>query len=145
MRSKGLCVWCREKQRRAEGEITMSTRKTKPKSDKKELDEFFDRHVELLKQNPRSSESGKPIHNPSRLHIAHLMPKRVYKSVQTLDANTAYLTWQEHSDFDKLLDQHRFEELEKKFPRTWNSLLKVLPLCKENGKLKIAIEEHVQI
>ena len=71
------------------------------------------------------------------------MAKRNHKSVATNDLNVVYLTWQEHADFDRLLDCHKFEEIEKTFPKTWILLKKVLPLVQERTKLLIALEKYI--
>ena len=65
-----------------------------------------------------------------------MFPKRRYKSVATNDNNVVYLTWQEHTDFDRYVDTRDLEKLETFFPKTWNRMKKVLPLVEENGKLK---------
>ena len=124
---------CREIQRRKQGETTMQPKKPKPKDNKSDLDSFFDRHV---KQAKISFESGTKISFPSRKNVAHLFPKRRYKSVATNDNNVVYLTWQEHTDFDRYVDTRDLEKLETFFPKTWNRMKKVLPLVEENGKLK---------
>lgn len=139
VRSKGLCPICREKQRREQGETTMQTKKPKPKENKSELDSFFNRHVKQVKV---SFESGAKISYPSRKNVAHLFPKRRYKSVATNDENVAYLTWQEHTDFDRYVDTRNLEKLETFFPKTWMRMKKVLPLVLEDGKLKDFVKNN---
>jgi hypothetical protein len=141
--SKGMCQQCAAKGFKPIKQSTIKPTKRKPKENQDELNQFFDKHVSLLLYNPRSYESNSFIPNASRFHIAHLFPKRNHKSVATNDLNVAYLTWQEHFDFDKLLDSHRFEEIEKTFPKTWLLLKKVLPLVQERTKLLIALENYI--
>jgi hypothetical protein len=143
IRSKGLCPACRETQRREQGETTMQTR-VHTKKGGEELKGFFDRHIELLKKNPYSYESGRKISNSSRMNIAHLFPKRKYKSVACDDNNVVYLTWQEHTDFDYYVDTRDLEKLETFFPKTWMAMKKVLPLVVEQGKLYDFVENCIR-
>lgn len=140
--SKGLCKFCASKSFK-QIQPTSIKYKAKPKVNKDELNKFFEKHITILSQNPISTESGEFISTPSRLNIGHLLPKRNHKSVETNDLNVAYLTWQEHSDFDRMLDSHKFEEIEKRFPKTWILLKKVLPLVQERTKLIIALENYI--
>ena len=147
IRSKGMCPSCREADRREMGEETMHTRpkrqirQTRRKTSD-ELEGFYKKQVELLEKAPFCFESGDRISYPSKLHVAHLLPKRIYKSVATDDRNVVFLTWDLHSLFDKLLDEYRFDDLVNKFPKTCKKLQGVLSLATEPGKLKLALEEY---
>lgn len=115
-------------------------KKYKPKENKAELDAFFDEHVALIKRyNMRSMESGKPIINPTRCNVCHILPKSVYKSVACDKYNIIYLTLDEHTRFDELLSQHRFLDLSKEFPRVMRLIKDALYMLnlkvREKGKL----------
>lgn len=128
-----LCPACREMARRKSGETTMKTKKPKPKKGSPELKKFFEKHVAEVKV---SFESGKPISDPSKKNVAHLFPKRTYKSVQCSDDNVVYLTWQEHTDFDRYLDTRDLKKLETFFPKTWERMKNIVSLVEEQGSLK---------
>lgn len=112
IRSKGLCPLCRSK--------------SKPKN--KRLDVFFREQIEKLKVSPYSVEDGDTIYKPSRKNICHILPKRHFKSVESNELNIVYLTWQQHSDFDRLIDTGDFEGLQEKFPNTCLLIENRLPL-----------------
>lgn len=143
IRSKGLCTYCRSL------ELSQKKRKSKQKKSKTSSS-FFDNHIALLEENPYSQESGKYIKNIDRKNICHILPKRDvggFPSLREEDKNIVYLTWQEHSDFDRLLDRHDFKELEIMFPNTWNHCLQVLPEllkdCSERNKLYFSIKNYI--
>jgi len=110
------------------------------------LENYFKYHIIKCKT---SDETGLPIVNPTKASICHVFPKRKYKSVQCDLRNCVYLTLQEHSQFDNLLDKHEFERLEKEFPNTWkkvkNIVQKILPDVKEEGRLKTALKNYLGI
>jgi len=139
--SKGKCDFCASKTFKPIQQSKIKS-KPKPKGNKEELNQFFDKHILILSKNPYST-TGEKIFNPSRLNIAHLLPKRNHKSVATIDENVVYLTWQEHTSFDYLLDCHKFSEIENKFPKVWILLKKVLPLVEERTKLVNALENYI--
>jgi len=148
VRSKGLCPPCRELQRRSQGEETMMTRKTPIKKSfkvdterKDKLNKFFDAHIEFLTQHPFCYETGERIYAPSRLNIAHLFPKRKYRSVEDHNDNVVYLSWDAHTRFDRLVDTNNFDRLEKEFPKSFARMKKVVSLVEENGILKTKLEE----
>lgn len=103
-----------------------------------DLEGYFQYHLAKLRNKPFSEESGRRI-EPSKFSICHIFPKRIYKSVANHRENYVYLTWQEHADFDRLLDQMDFPSLEERFPKTWPKIKqragKILPEIKEYGKL----------
>lgn len=107
-------------------------------------DEYFEWHIKHCKS---SEESGKPINDPARTNICHLWPKRTYKSVQGDLDNCIYLTWEEHTRFDYLLDIFDFETLEKEY-KCWSKVVKrmenLLPKIEENGKLRYRFEEYLK-
>lgn len=140
--SKGMCEFCASKSFKPVQTRT-PIKRTYNKKDNSELNKFFDEHIAILSKIPYSYESGKKISEPSRLNIAHIFPKRNHKSVETNDFNVVYLTWQEHTTFDYLLDTHNFAEIEKRFPKTWKLLKNVLPLVQERTKLVLAIENYL--
>ena len=133
--------------------IKPSTKRIKPMTDKtrqkkKEQsairDEYFEYH---LLRCQRSEESGVSISNPTRANICHLFPKRTYKSVQANVDNCIYLTLDEHTRFDQLLDTYQFDKLEEEF-QCWSNVVRkikaLLPEVEEMGKLRILLEEYVK-
>ena len=135
-------------QRRSQGEETMLTRKTPIKKSfkvdkerKEKLNKFFEAHVNFLKSNPFCFETGERIYDPSRLNIAHLFPKRKYRSVEDHSSNVVYLSWDAHTRFDRLVDTNNFDRLQKEFPKSFERMKKVLPLVEEKGLLKTKLEE----
>ena len=125
--------------------IMPSPRKSKPKN--KELESYFEKHIEILHRFRRSEESGLSIPYPTKVNICHLLDKGRHKSVASHMDNCIYLTWDEHAKFDQLLGQHRFDEVEKQFPNSWE-LIKarlriIIPLCTEKTKYKEKLTEIV--
>lgn len=134
--SKGRCKNCSMKDY---GRI-----KKKPAKKDENLEQFFDKHLQLLQQKPYCIETNKLL-TLGKIHIAHLLPKRNHKSVATSDNNVVYVSWEVHQDFDRLLDQHRFQDIKNKYPIIWKSLLNVLPLCTEQTKLVKALKQYNEI
>ncbi len=94
-----------------------------------ELDDFFNHHIGILSRMPYSEHSGVRIKSVDRKNIAHILPKRYFKSVQCDHNNVLYLTWGEHSQFDNLLDKMDFLRLSREFEMGWEiakSRLRVL-------------------
>jgi hypothetical protein len=122
--------------------IKQSTLKTieKKKIQSSVRDVYFEWHIDRCKF---SEESGKPINTPSRVNICHLWPKRIYKSVQSDVENCIYLTWEEHTRFDYLLDIYDFDTLAQEF-KCWEKVVermeKLLPKIEEMGKLRHKFE-----
>lgn len=142
--SNGLCQACASKTFKPIQKSKIKVKPPKPKENKDELNKFFDEHIQILSKTRCSYESGKYIHNPSRLNIAHLLPKRNHKSIAVCNFNVVYLTWQEHNTFDTYLDSHKFSEIEKTFPKTWILLKNVLSLVVERTKLVVALENYIE-
>jgi len=118
---------------------------TVKKEDRSQLREvYFDYHINKC---THSEHSGKPINNPSRTNIAHIVPKGLHPSLQDNLDNFIYLLPEEHERFDKLLFSLEFDKLEKEFGNTcdiiWNRYLKIVDLCKENTKLLREIKKHI--
>ena len=107
-----------------------------------ELDTFFKKHLLLMQKHPFCVETNSVL-NLGKFHLAHLLPKRNHKSVATSDDNVVYVSWEVHQDYDMLLDQHRFKEIEEKYPIIWKSLLNVLPSCQEQTKLVTKLKEYL--
>lgn len=122
------------------------TEKTKQKKKEQSAirNVYFDYHIERC---THSEESDISIPNPNRSNICHLFAKSSHKSLQAHLENYVYLTFEEHSEFDNLLFKNDFEALEKKFPNVWTisceRIKKLLPLCEEQTKFKIKIEEYL--
>ena len=120
-------------------------------SKKKEQEEsalFFEKAIQIFQEHPYSIESNKYISNINRLNIAHLFPKRKYKSVQYNLKNVILLTGDEHTRFDTLLDRMDFEKLEQEF-KSWNlikkQMIELLPFIEERGNLYLKFLDYVEI
>lgn len=142
IRSHGLCPACRAKDNGG-GLARKGPRRTYPPK-MSPLEMFFERHVAIL-EGTRRSMTGSPIPSPSRANVCHLFPKRIYKSVATDDRNVAYLTLEEHTRLDYLLDTYDLGRIESEFGATGVNILgrmaAIAPDVKENGKLKRRIIE----
>ena len=147
IRSKGLCPSCRSKEK----PIKKSYIKNRPVGGKKEsnpgLSGFFSYmlgKLELMK----TSLTGKPIHCPTVCNVCHILPKRYYKSVAMNEDNILFLTDEEHTRFDYLLDCMEFEKLETEFRFVWKVALKRIykmlseGAVEENGRLLNNIIEN---
>jgi hypothetical protein len=99
--------------------------KKKPKPKNKQLETYFEKHIEELYKFKVSEESGQRIPYPTKVNICHLFPKRNHKSVESHDQNCIYLTWDEHTKLDSTyLDKHDFAGLEKGFPNSWKLIIR---------------------
>jgi len=141
--SKKRCKFCANKiYKLKQNKITKTKRlsETPQKStEKDELVSYYQKAIKLSKKHPYSFETGSLITNISGVNIAHLFPKRKYKSVATNLDNFVLLTWDEHTEFDNLLDRMDFDRLKVKFPKSFQKLTEVLYKYQdilEEGKLK---------
>ena len=147
IRSKGLCPLCRkkevgEKPRKAIKSLSPK-RKTSSFENKIIMGEYFSHHLNLCRQ---SENSGVFISEPTRVNICHLLPKRIYKSVKDNIDNCIYLTQDEHTRFDYLLDTLNLDKIHQEMPVAYKILFerleKILPLVQEKGKLLFKLEEE---
>lgn len=148
--SKGFCKQCT--MRKGKKLTPSKSLKSKPKLEKEkdiELMTYFEKHIEALKSFGVSEESGSPIPYPTNINICHLLDKARHPSVATHLDNCIYLTWEEHSQFDNLLFQHRFQDVRNSFPNSWETVVSrlkiIIPLCKERTKYLVALEEFIQL
>lgn len=106
-------------------------------------DTYFSYHIPLCKY---SEEDGTPIYEATRANICHLFYKRTYKSVQANLNNFVYLTLEQHTRFDQLLDKNDFKALEKEFS-CWGIVVQrmknLLPEVLEMGKMRLLFEEYL--
>jgi hypothetical protein len=106
-------------------------------------DVFFEHHIPLCKY---SEEDGSPIYEATRANICHLFYKRTYKSVQANLNNFVYLTLEQHTRFDSLLDKNDFKALEKEF-KCWSIVVQrmknLLPEVLEMGKMRMLFEDYL--
>ena len=141
--SKGRCRYCTQKTYKKPSQITEKTKALK-KEQSNVRDVYFNTLIPLCN---KSEESGTLIYYPTRVNICHIFPKRTYKSVQANLDNHIFLTLDEHTRYDYLLDTFNFRALEKEFPKAWKITLqrvaKLLPFVEENKKLKIKFEEYL--
>ena len=131
---RGLCKSCASKTHKK-----LSTKPSKYKSEiKDEMEEYFSYHILKCSVSENSSET---IYSPNRSNICHIFPKSKYKSVRSILDNCVYLTLEEHSLFDNLLDRGKVEEIKEKFSAQFLEVLrerinKILPLVEESGRVK---------
>lgn len=142
--SKRRCIYCASKSYSKPKKVTKKT-STKRKERGKERDEYFNYHIERC---THSEESGKPIYNPTRVHICHLIDKGRHPSLQGHLDNYVYLTIQEHTTLDTHLFRNEFEILEKKFPNSWKIICKrvksIIHLCQENTKYIRKFKDYLE-
>ena len=121
--------------------------KSKRKGKPKVVRDFYAKMTKDYEGGYHSFESGRAISNVSAVNMAHIFPKERYKSLAVNPLNIIILTWEEHTDFDSLLLKHDFSKLEAKFENSWVNIcervIKLLPLCEENGKLKSALIKYL--
>lgn len=133
--SKHRCKPCAQKQdakplvttgktsETSEEKVT-TTPKKKSKPKKKDLESYFEKHIEILHRFRRSEESGLSIPYPTKVNICHLFPKRNHQSVASHEMNCIYLTLDEHTTLDnRYLDRHDFEGLKKAFPNSFKLII----------------------
>lgn len=142
--SKKRCKFCASKSYAKPKSIT-SKHSSAKKQQSEKRNVYFETLIPLCK---RSEESSTPIYEASRMNVCHLFPKRIYKSVQDNLLNHVFLTADEHTKFDRLLDTMNFEELEKEFPNCWSSVVvprmkSLIPFITEQKNLKIKFEQYV--
>lgn len=139
IRSKGLCPACRS--------MDMPRKERKPMRGGRRpkgvgLAPFFNTHLSFL-EGVRKSITGSPIPYPTVSNVCHLYPKRRYRSVAENDKNIVYLTIDEHTRFDYLLDTMDFDRLLDEFGGIWlaiaRRMMDLAPEVKEQGKLKISL------
>lgn len=82
----------------------------------------------------RMSYTGRPIACPTVANVCHILPKRIYKSVAEDEENIIFLTLEEHTRFDRLLDSLEFGTIEKEFPMVWLRVLRQVASMLEKGK-----------
>ena len=140
--SKKRCKSCAQKSYNQPKRAPIKRTYVKKERDR-ELDNYFIFHI--AKCN-KSEESGEYI-SATKANICHLLPKRKYKSVKSDFRNFVYLTLEQHSRFDYLLDTLQFDKLESEFPNAWpivcRRVRKILPSVTEQGKLKQKFEEYL--
>lgn len=88
VRSKGLCPACRSREKPAK---KTSFRSKKKSAQRKGYSTFFEKHVEIVKNNGICcQECGSPL-TGCVSEIAHILSKRNYPEVATDDRNVLYL------------------------------------------------------
>lgn len=66
---------------------------------KQELNDFFNRHLDR-KKSFVCEECGRMNFSPTRVNIAHILPKQIFKSVATNDDNFLWLCLLCHARYD---------------------------------------------
>jgi len=98
------------------------------------IDEYFEYQISRCK---KSDNSNKLISHPNRTNIAHILPKRKYKSVACNSSNVLFLTFEEHTNFDNWMDGANLEKLIENFSSQFFNILEerlaqLLPIIEEN-------------
>lgn len=138
IRSKGLCPACRAKELSENKERKPFLHKTissKKKTKDPELSGFFRLMLDKLNER-KMSETGRSIPFPTVCNVCHILPKRIYKSVAKERLNILFLTNEEHTRFDHLLDTLDFEGLEKEFGFVWWKAVNRINTMEKNGYIK---------
>ena len=136
---KGLCKFCASKTHKK-----LSSKPSKYKAEiKDEMEEYFSHHIGRCY---RSENSNEVIYSPNRSNICHIFPKSKYKSVRSLKENCVYLSLEEHTLFDSLLDRGKVEEIKEKFSAQFLEVLReriknILPLVEESGRVKETLKK----
>lgn len=108
------------------------------------LQRYFEYHVSIAY---KSEESWIALGN-GKANICHIFPKRNHESIKCEKENAVYLTIDEHSLFDRLLDSHDWDELEKQFPNCWPDVCSraksLLPKIEESTKFKTLFSEYLK-
>lgn len=100
------------------------------------IGEYFEYQINRCS---RSDNSGRLISSPTTTNIAHILPKRKYKSVATHKENVMFLTSEEHTNFDNWMDGANFEKMLKYFSNEFfikleERLAQLLPIIEENDE-----------
>ena len=136
---KGLCKFCASKTHKK-----LSSKPSKYKAEiKDEMEEYFSYHIGKCLKSENSNEI---IYSPNRSNICHIFPKSKYKSVRSLKENCVYLSLEEHTFFDSLLDRGNVEEIKEKFSAQFLEVLReriknILPLVEESGRVKETLKK----
>jgi len=135
IRSKGKCSYCRAKELQNSTTVSKPTAPTKTvnrliQERKNRVHNFF---VQLLEEMlPISAESGTFITDFSKKNLCHILPKRIYHSVEEDVMNIVILTWSEHARFDELLDNREKELLLKEFPTVCAIIRERMPYFRDH-------------
>lgn len=147
--SKGLCPRCRKKQMPAKKRTPIKS-KIKIKPENENYSAFYAECIEELSNYRMSEYSGKPIYNIGTCNICHILPKRIYKSVAKDRRNIIFLTQEEHTRFDYLLDTMDLDKLKIEMPLLYNIVIQRVKLMNDEksilecGRLKDRIEEEIK-
>lgn len=110
IRSNGLCTICAPRRTKRTS--------TRVRKEKESISSFFDEIKDKVVRI--SAESGTMIYDFSKRNMCHILPKRHYKSVAENLMNIIPLQWEEHAEFDRLLDRGDKEALMTTFPNVCN-------------------------
>lgn len=139
--SKGFCRFHQPK-KSIKKSREQTVEKKKETQDKRNV--YFDYHINRC---THSEESKKPINNPTRANICHILPKSLHPSLQDNLDNCILLTFSEHERFDKLLFSLEFNKLEKEFKNSWDNVCfkikYLLYLSEESSNLSRELEKYI--
>lgn len=102
------------------------------KKDREGYKEFFEKHIDIIKQGRLSCEECGVKLRGSVREIAHVLPKSYFKSISTDDENIIYLCEKHHNEYDNSSNedmhrmsimtkvQNRFESLQDKIKEDIN-------------------------
>ena len=119
----------------------------KRKEERSEYPEFFIEAIRRFNLHPYCVETGHRILNLSSTSIAHLYPKRKYKSVAVDFDNVICLSWEMHTLLDGYLDTMQIDKIKEKMPNTWKIIIEKVTILKDRvleiGKLRTMLEKEV--
>lgn len=152
--SKGMCPYhyAQMYNKDKADKHTVPTKKINDKLQKTlSMNEFFRRHIKILKGRPYSDFKDTPIRNPSRTNVCHILPKREqggFPSVAEDDDNIFYLTWQQHHNMDKWIDERDFEKFKAEMPELYemfiNRIKVLLAKVDERPKLYFDLKRLIE-
>lgn len=141
--SKGCCLACSKKTFKAI-KHTSERGIEKRKAVRSEYPEFFIEAIRRFNLHPYCVETGERIWNISSTSVAHIFPKRKYKSIATDFDNIICLSWEMHTLLDRYLDTMQLNKIEEEMPNTWKVIKEKVGLLKdrvlETGKLRTFLE-----
>lgn len=131
--SKGLCPGCRSRQLPKK---QVKPIRARPKKKEKSYSSFYAECLGILSERRMSDFSGKHIPIPSVCNVCHILPKRRYKSVAEDMDNIIFLTDEEHTRYDYLLDTLDLDTMKKESPLLYFLTLTRFQSLRLSGKVK---------
>lgn len=141
--SKGCCLACSKKTFKVIKHTSVRG-VAKRQEERSEYPEFFIEAIKRFNLHPYCTETGVRLWSITSVNIAHLYPKRKYKSVAVDFDNVICLSWEMHTLLDSYLDTMQIDKIKEKMPNTWKVIKEKVVLLKdkilETGKLRSFLE-----